>query len=120
MTDIATHTPDMALSTAMSNLLVKISRQTTGRGPTRARTHFEDDLVTVVLRGTLTAGEQTLVDDGRGETVLMLRRAFDEVQRAESIAGVESLLQRDVLAYLTATHLTPDVTIKSFVLAPRR
>jgi hypothetical protein len=38
------------------NLTVRLLSQYTGRGPTKARTFFNDDMVTVVLQDTLTKG----------------------------------------------------------------
>jgi len=52
-----------ATSTAakISNGVVHVLSEYTGRGPTRARTHISDEVVTVVLRDTLTKGERSLV-----------------------------------------------------------
>ena len=33
-----------------------------GRGPTRARTYLQDDLVSVVVRDSLTKGERSLLE----------------------------------------------------------
>lgn len=48
----------------------------TGRGPTEARTYISDDVVTVVLRDTLTKGERSLVSEDLDELVLTMRKAF--------------------------------------------
>ena len=40
---------------AISNLIVRLMSEYTGRGPTKARTHITDNVVTVVLH-TLTKG----------------------------------------------------------------
>jgi uncharacterized protein YbcI len=42
---------------AISNLTVRLLSQYTGRGPTRARTFLNDDMVTIVLQDTLTRAE---------------------------------------------------------------
>jgi len=75
-------------SAAISNLTVRLVKEYTGRGPTNARTHFNSDLITVLLRDTLPTGEKTLV--AQGETV----RVLDD------------------------NHIEPDVGIEAFVLAP--
>ena len=41
-------------SAAISNLTVRLLSQYTGRGPTKARTYFNDDIITIVLQDTLT------------------------------------------------------------------
>ena len=57
-------------SLAISNLTVRLLSQYTGRGPTKARTYLNDDLVTIVLQDSLTHAERTLVEKGRSELVL--------------------------------------------------
>src|SRR5674476_141866 len=47
-----------SVSAAISSVVVKLLREYTGRGPTKARTYVDDDLITVVLRDTLTMGER--------------------------------------------------------------
>jgi hypothetical protein len=37
-----------------------------GRGPTRAKSYYEDDLVVCLLRGGFSRVEQTLLEGGRG------------------------------------------------------
>ena len=61
---------------AVSNLVVRLLSEYTGRGPTRARTHFNDNLVTVVVQDLLTKGERSLIRDGKTDLVLETRRAY--------------------------------------------
>ena len=44
---------------------MRLLSQYTGRGPTKARTFLNEDMVTIVLQDTLTKGERTLVDNDR-------------------------------------------------------
>jgi uncharacterized protein YbcI len=53
------------LATAISNMVVQALRHYTGRGPTRSRTYIHDQLISVVLQGTLTRAERRLVADGK-------------------------------------------------------
>ncbi len=55
-------------SAMISTSTVQLLHEYTGRGPTQAKTLINDDLVTVLLADTLTKGERTLVDNGRGPT----------------------------------------------------
>lgn len=111
--------PRDATTTAISNLIVQITRDYTGRGPTQARTYLADDLVTVVMRGTMNKGERSLVGDGKADVVLSMRLAFQETMHAAFVEAVESVLDRKVLAFLSANHLDPDIAIETFVLRPR-
>jgi uncharacterized protein YbcI len=90
----------------------------TGRGPTRARTYIHDDLITVIVQDSLTKGEQSLVEDGKVEIVLAMRKEFQDTMRTELIAGVEELTGRRVIAFFSANHIEPDAALESFLLAP--
>lgn len=103
-------------SLAISNLVVELVSEYTGRGPTKARTYLDDDLVTVVLRDTLTKGERSLVRDGKGELVLNVRLAFQQTMRDGLVDGIEQITGRKVFAFLSANHMDPDIAIETFVL----
>jgi uncharacterized protein YbcI len=66
----------------------------------------------------LTKGEIQLVQNDHGELVLSTRKTFQEIMGDELIAGVEQVLQRKVIAFLSANHIDPDIAVESFILAP--
>jgi uncharacterized protein YbcI len=105
-------------SAAISNLTVRLLSDYTGRGPTRARTFFNDDMITVVLQDTLTKGERTLVAKDRSGLVLLTRTTFQEVMGDDLIAGIEEISGRTVTAFLSANHIDPDIAVETFILAP--
>jgi uncharacterized protein YbcI len=107
------------LATAIASMVVQVLRQYTGRGPTKSRTYFDEDLIVVVLQGTFTPAERSLVADGKGDVVLSGRRALQGIMRADLIAGIEDLTGRTVLAFLSDNSIEPDVKVKSFLLAPQ-
>ena len=109
-----------SVAARISNLVVGVMSSYTGRGPTRARTSMDDDLITVVLRDTLTKGERSLVADGRSKLVLDMRKAYQTTMGADLVAGVEQLTGRTVIAFLSDNHIEPDIAIESFVLEPLR
>jgi uncharacterized protein YbcI len=74
-------------------------------------------MVTVVLKDTLTKGEISLVENDHGELVLATRKTFQEVMGADLTAGVEEILQRKVVAFLSANHIDPDIAVETFLLA---
>jgi uncharacterized protein YbcI len=110
------HTPRGERAAAISNLVVKLTSEYTGRGPTKARTHIEDDLVVVILRETLTKGERILVRDGKEDVVRSTRFAFQQTMKDELVAAVEQVLERKVLAFMSANHMEPDVAAEIFLL----
>jgi uncharacterized protein YbcI len=104
------------LSAAISNGVVRLLREYTGRGPTKARTYMKDDLVSVVLEDSLTKGERSLVQDGESALVLAARKAYQRTMQRDLISLVEQLTGRKVIAFLSDNHLEPDVAVESFVL----
>ena len=104
---------------AISNHVVRLLSEYTGRGPTKARTHFSDNLITVVVQDLLTKGERSLVRDGKEDLVLETRRAYQLTMRDDFTAGIEEITGRVVIAFLSANNLDPDIAIESFVLAPQ-
>jgi uncharacterized protein YbcI len=103
---------------AIANLIVRLFSEYTGRGPTKARTTFSHELITVVVQDLLTKGERSLMRDGKSELVLDMRRAYQATMREDLTEGVEDITGRRVIAFLSANHLDPDIAIESFVLAP--
>jgi uncharacterized protein YbcI len=108
-----------SMSAAISNAVVRLLSEYTGRGPTKARTYIDEDLITVVLQDTLTKGERSLLRDGEIALVLANRKAFQNSMAADMIAAVEQLSGRSTTAFLSANHIEPDIAVESFVLAPR-
>jgi uncharacterized protein YbcI len=104
------------IAAAISNGVVKLLRDYTGRGPTKTRTYINSDYIAVVMYDTLTKGERSLVDDGRRELVLSARKAYQQTMRPALIALVEQLAERKVIAFLSDNHLDPDVAVESFIL----
>jgi len=113
------HPPTVGLGAAISNAVVRLLAEYTGRGPTKARTYINDDYIAVVLQDTLTKGERSLVRDGKTELVLATRKAYQQTMSRDLIAAVEQLTGRTVHAFLSDNRTDPDVAIESFVLAPQ-
>jgi uncharacterized protein YbcI len=106
------------MGAAISNSMVGLLHQYTGRGPTRARTTVGDDVIVCVMGATLTKGEKTLAKAGKSEIVLEGRRAFQEAFRADAIAAVEEISHRRVVAFMSNNHIDPDLAVEVFVLEP--
>lgn len=111
--------PPGSLSAAISNAFVRLLAEYTGRGPTKARTYINDDLIVVVLQDTLTKGERSLVADGRTDLVLSTRKAYQQTMGKELIGTVEQLTGRTVRAFLSDNHADPDIAVECFVLTPQ-
>jgi uncharacterized protein YbcI len=108
--------PAMGLYMAISNAIVRLMRENTGRGPTKARTTIRDNVVVVMLEQTLTKGEQNLVRKGRADRVIEIRHEFQEAMREECTAEIAELTGRRVIAFMSANHIEPDMAAEIFVL----
>jgi uncharacterized protein YbcI len=104
------------LSAAISTAVVHVFSQYTGRGPTKARTTIDGELVVVILRDGMTKGERALVIGGREDEVLQLRRAFQDNMRHDLVAVIERLTERNVEAFMSANHTNPDAGAEIFLL----
>ena len=107
------------VAAAISNLTVHLLSEYTGRGPTKARTHLSGDLVAVVLQDTMTKGERSLIRDGEHDRVLETRQAYQRTMRADLAGGVAELTGREVIAFMSANHIDPDIAAEIFVLEPQ-
>jgi uncharacterized protein YbcI len=118
MTSVDRRIAGGALYSAISNAIVGIVHEYTGRGPTRARTSIRDDVVVVVLQETLLKAERSLIEDDKEELVVTMRRSFQQTMRADMSAAVSELTGRAVIAFMSDSHLEPDYSVEVFVLEP--
>lgn len=103
---------------AISDHVVKVVSEYTGRGPTKARCFITDSMVVVLMEDTLSKGERSLATDGNGDMVMSMRKAFQHTMRPAFVAGIERILDRKVVAFMSDNHLEPDYGVEVFVLAP--
>ena len=107
---------DGPLGTAISNAVVQVTRQYTGRGPTQSKTYVNRDAVTVVLQDTLTTGEHNLVAAGESAHVSQTRKLLQRAMRDDLVMAVERLTKRNVVAFMSDSSIEPDFAIEAFVL----
>ena len=108
----------MALA-RISNRVVQLHKEYYGKGPTKAKTYFQDDLVVVLMRGGFTKVEQTLLESGRGESVITQRMHFQEAMRPHFKDVIEEELGRKVAGFMSGSHQAPDLLGEMFILEPQ-
>ena len=109
---------DGPLLASISRAVVRIVHEYTGRGPTKARTSVRDDVVVVMLQESLLKAEHSLIRAGKADQVVDMRRSFQQTMREELSAAVEMLTERQVIAFMSDSHLEPSYSVELFVLAP--
>ena len=114
--------PDQAHSTRgeiaaeISTTFVQLVKEHAGRGPTKCRTHIDEDLVIVLMRGGYTRLENTLFEDGKFLDVRTMRHAFQDTMEGRFTEVIERLTGREVAAFMSASHQRPDLQMEVFVL----
>jgi uncharacterized protein YbcI len=104
--------------TAISDGMVALLKEFYGRGPTRTKSYYEDDLVVCVLRGGFTRVEQTLLEGGRGSAVIQQRIEFQDLMRDRFEAVIEEATGRQVIGFMSGNQQHPDMMCEVFILAP--
>jgi uncharacterized protein YbcI len=104
--------------TAISDGMVALLKEFYGRGPTRAKSYFEDDLVVCVLRGGFSRVEQTLLEGGRGSAVIEQRMAFQDLMRDRFEGVIEAATGQRVIGFMSGNQQDPDMMCEVFILAP--
>lgn len=102
----------------ISRRMVQLQKEFYGRGPTKAKTYAHDDLVTVLMRGGFNRVEQTLLDEGRGDSVVQQRADFQEVMLERYSQIIEEETGRKVAAFMSGSHQEPDLLAEIFILSP--
>ncbi len=104
--------------TAISDGIVGLLREFYGKGPTRTKSYFEDDLVVCLLRGGFSRVEQTLLEGGRGASVIQQRMEFQELMRDRFVGVIEQATGRRVIGFMSGNQQDPDIMCEVFILAP--
>src|SRR5215210_1599825 len=90
-----------SLTSAISNLVVRLVAEYSGRGPTKAKTSIRDNVVICITTENMTKGERRLVDEGEAESVKTIRRKFQTTMKDDLVGGVEMLTGRTVVSFLS-------------------
>lgn len=102
----------------ISRRIVQLHKEFYGKGPTKAKTYFNEDLVVVLMRGGFTQVEETLLQEGRGDSVMQQREDFQEVMLERFVEVIEHETGRKVLAMMSTAHQHPDLLGEMFLLDP--
>ena len=100
----------------ISNAMVGLKKQLYGKGPTKARTFINDNIILCVLEGGLTRNEETLKAAGEESLIRTYRLRFQEVVEKTATGAIEELTGRKVLTYHSQIVFDPDTAFEIFVL----
>jgi uncharacterized protein YbcI len=108
------------LLTAVTEEMVAMHERYHHRIPASAKTQLlEGDLIAVVMGGVYSDVEKTMIELQRSTLVQETRSAFQDTMQPRFIESVERLSGREVLAFISNSHVGPDLEIELFVLRSR-
>src|SRR3954468_4369444 len=107
-----------SLLAQISNAMVRIHKEHWGKGPTKGRTIYAEDIVLTRLEQIFTQAEATLVRVGREEEVANMRLGFHGEIEHEFAGAVERLTGRKVQAFISEIHAATNMGVELFVLEP--
>ncbi len=106
------------LLSAVTDSMVALHRRYHHRDPVSAKTQMlGDDLLACVMGGVYTDVEKTMIELERGDSVKETRSAFQDAMQQKFIEEVERLTGRDVIGFVSDSHVGPDLEIELFVLS---
>lgn len=108
------------LSDEISRSVVRLHKELSGRGPTKARTYISDDLVVCVLRGGFTTPDRTLLQHGQADLVVRQRQALAGALRQPLVDTVERLVGRKVIGFTSGVQPDEEISTEVFLLEPDR
>lgn len=92
----------------ISDAMVRLHREQTGRGPTQARTHIVDDMVIVRLQEVLTPAERQLTGNPHGQSLV---KQFHQQMHEIARRSLEQIVEGATGAHVTSVH--NDVSTKT-------
>ena len=104
------------LNAAVTKALVKIQASHLGRGPANASTFHHDNVLVTLMHDVLSHAEKILGQNGHHTTVSDWRGTLQTALEADFREAVERLTGRNVIAFISANHLDPDVAAEMFIL----
>lgn len=109
-----------ALLAAVTDSMVALHQRYHHRAPVTAKSQLMgDELLACVMGGVYTEVEKTMIELQRQTIVQQTRSAFQNAMQDKFINEVERLSGRHVTAFISNSHVGPDLEVELFVLAPR-
>src|SRR3954453_22966359 len=104
----------------LSDEMVRAKKQFFGKGPEQAKSYMVDDMLFVVMRGGLTAAEETMLRFDRPNMVRQFSQLFEN-EMTELLTGlVEETTGRRVVNYQSQIMFDPDIIVEMFVFEEPR
>jgi uncharacterized protein YbcI len=108
-----------ALLYAVNEAMIALHRRYYHRAPATAKTQLiGDEVLACVMGGVYTDVEKTMIELEQGRSVKATRSAFQRAMKDRFIGEVERLSGRHVDAFISDSHVGPDLQVELFILEP--
>jgi uncharacterized protein YbcI len=98
----------------LSTEMVRAQKRYFGVGPTSTKSYMLDDFLLIVMRGSQTVAEKTMLDFGREDLVRAFRQEFENEMTARLTGMVEHVTGRKVIGYQSQIIFEPEVVVEIF------
>lgn len=100
---------------SVTEAMVALHERYHHRAPVSAKSQMlGEDLLACVMGGVYTEVEKTMIELQRGTLVQETRSAFQQAMQQKFIEEVERLSGREVMAFISNSHVGPDMEIELF------
>lgn len=101
---------------AVTEAMVALHERYHHRAPVSAKTQMlGEDLLACVMGGVYTDVEKTMIELQRVTVVQETRSAFQQAMQQKFIDEVERLSGREVIAFISNSHVGPDLEVELFM-----
>lgn len=104
------------LNAAVTREVIRVQNESHGRGPKKAFSFHNGNVLTTVMEDVLTPAERRLAGNGKGDAVLNMRSLYQKSMEPELKKCVEEVTGCRVLAFMSDNHLEPDMAVEVFIL----
>ena len=103
------------LLSRISTEMVRTQKKYFGKGPTSAKSYMLDDFLLIVMRGSQTVAEKTMLEFGQPDQVRQFRQLFENEMTERLTSTVERITRRKVVNYQSQVMFDPDLVVEIFV-----
>jgi len=104
------------LNAAVTREVIRVQNESHGRGPKKAFSFYNGNVLVTILEEVLTPAERKLAGNGESEAVLRMRGLYQRSMAEELKKGIEAVTGRRVVAFMSDNHLDPDMAVETFIL----
>jgi uncharacterized protein YbcI len=104
------------LNAAVTREVIRVQNESHGRGPRKAFSFHNANILVTVMEEVLTPAERRLAGNGESDAILNMRSLYQKNMEPELKKSIEEITGCEVLALMSDNHLDPDMAVEVFIL----